>query len=100
VSSGSPKEPSSEKPFGEVTLKRIAEFFQNVLSIERSVRNLRKDNDDLRRRVDELQRQVDDHNGQLKVILSTLTSTMSDRLETAANKLPCVLSFDSSNRRS
>ncbi len=73
-------------PTEEFSWRRAGEFLKNILSLERSYRSLKSDNEQLRRQVDELQRLVDDHNGQLKAILSTLNSTIANRIEASAEK--------------
>lgn len=66
--------------------RRAAEFLRNLMRLERAVVRLEEENKQLREKVDALQRAVDDHNGQLKAILATMTSTLSHSVEISAER--------------
>ena len=80
-------EPGGEKPQKSPegsalpTWRRIGEFIRNVLTLERTIEALKKDNQRLDERVDILQRQVDDQTGQLKVLMEFVRGALDDRIE-------------------
>jgi phage shock protein A len=71
---------------GKWSLSRVGELLKNVLQLETNVAVLQEENQKLRQEVGRLQRMVDEHNGQLKVLVGALNTTLESRVQTAAQQ--------------
>lgn len=81
---GPPGEPDPKTGWQLPSWRRVAEFFANVVTLEHAVESLREQNRRLENEVGRLQRQVDEQAGQLKVLVSFVETSLSERVERQA----------------
>ena len=68
------------------SLRKLGKFLANVLTLERSVDALKDRAKSLEPEVQRLQRQVDEQAGELKVLVTFVTSSLRDQIEGRAER--------------
>lgn len=77
---------AGEEKWPAPSWRKVAEFVTGVFQLQRSVDQLKKDNERLRSEVSRLQRLTDEHTGQLKIMMTLLETTVNERaVRTAEN---------------
>lgn len=77
---------SSAEEEGPFSLRKVGEFFLRVWDLQRDTKDLKEQCARLQAQVDAQQRIIDEHNGQLKVILTTLDRGIENRIQSVAEE--------------
>jgi chorismate synthase len=85
-----PREPKGEAKTeswtDRLSVRRIAGFLRNVVTLESSVCQLTTENRDLRSQIAELQRQQDRQGGQVDILAEFVRSSLQDRIDSQVER--------------